>query len=511
MTRADAFRFLNQATMGATVADADRLIEVGIPAWLQDQLNEPASLELPYLQTLPRPSGISDLHDDRVDIWFKNAVRGPDQLRQRVAFALSEIFVVSEVGALHFAPYSVASYYDLLSVNAFGNFRDLLKAVTLHPAMGLYLSSIGNQKSDPARNVRPDENYAREVMQLFTIGLVELENDGSVKTDQHGEPIPTYDQDVVKGFAKVYTGWNYAGASSFSTANQTDDNQVVPMQLYPSFHDEGSKLLLRGVTLPAGGTGDQDLDAALDSIFMHPNVGPFIALRLIQRLVTSNPSPAYIDRIASTFNDDGHGVRGNLAAAVTAVLLDAEARPATVKPTVGKAKEPLLRLTELWRAYSARSANDGYRVSDPYVVSIAFGEGPVQSPSVFNFFSPFFGPPGNIRNAGLVAPELEIATEFQNTMVTNALADQAFMRNSQVRGLGPDDVVIDIDHEVALATDPPELVEDVDEKLLGGTMSTTLRSQLQSLVAAIPDTDTVSRAAEAVYFVAASPEFAVQR
>jgi uncharacterized protein (DUF1800 family) len=498
--------------MGATVADADRLIEVGIPAWLQDQLNQPASLELPYIQSLPRPSGIADLHNDRVDIWFRNAIRGPDQLRQRVAFALSEIFVVSEVGALHFAPYSVASYYDLLSTSAFGNFRDLLKAVTLHPAMGLYLSSIGNQKTDPARNVRPDENYAREVMQLFTIGLVELGNDGSVKADEHGRPIPTYNQDVVKGFAKVYTGWNYAGASSFAAANQNDDNQVVPMQLYPSFHDQGSKLLLRGVTLPAGGTGEQDLDAALDSIFMHPNVGPFIARRLIQRLVTSNPSPAYIERIASTFNDDGHGVRGNLAAVVTAILLDAEARPATPKPTDGKAKEPLLRLTELWRAYAARSANDGYRISDdPYVISTAFGEGPVQSPSVFNFFSPFFGPPGNIRNAGLVAPELEIATEYQNTMVTNAFAAQAFLRNSQVKGLAPNDVYIDIDNEVTQASAPDELIEDVDEKLLGGTMSTTLRSQLQLLVASIPVTDSVSRAAEAVYFVAASPEFAVQR
>jgi uncharacterized protein (DUF1800 family) len=511
MTRAEAFRFLNQATMGATVDDADRLVDIGIPAWIQDQLNQPASLELPYIQSLPRPSGISDLHDDRVDIWFKNALRGPDQLRQRVAFALSEIFVVSEVGALHFAPYSVASYYDLLSTSAFGNFRDLLKAVTLHPAMGVYLSSIGNQKSDPARNVRPDENYAREVMQLFTIGLVELANDGSVKTDEHGQPIPTYNQDVVKGFAKVFTGWNYAGAPTFASATQTDDDQVVPMQLYPSFHDPGSKLLLRGVTLPAGGTGDQDLDAALDSIFMHPNVGPFIARRLIQRLVTSNPSPAYIGRIASTFNDDGHGVRGNLAAVVTAILLDAEARPAAPKPTDGKAKEPLLRLTELWRAYGARSANNGYKVSDPYAISIALGEGPVQSPSVFNFFSPFFGPPGNIRNAGLVAPELEIATEFQNTMVTNAFAAQAFLRNSQVKGLAPDDVVIDIDTEVTHATDPPGLIEDVDEKLLGGTMSTTLRSQLEVLVASIPATDSVSRAAEAVYFVAASPEFAVQR
>jgi uncharacterized protein (DUF1800 family) len=508
MTRAEAFRFLNQATMGATDADADYLTRVGIQSWLADQLSRPPSLELPYIQSLPRPSGISDLQVDRVDIWFRNALHGQDQLRQRVAFALSEILVVSEIGALHFMPYSTASYYDLLATDAFGNFRDLLEAVTLHPAMGVYLNMLGNQKADPTRNIRCDENYAREVLQLFAIGLVKLNGDGTAKLDDQGQPIPTYNQDVIKGYAKVFTGWNYAGAPGFEQARQADDNQVVPMQLYPANHDAEAKELLDGLVLPPGQTAEQDLGAAIDSIFMHPNVGPFIGRRLIQRLVASNPSPAYVRRVAAVFDDNGHGVRGDLGAIVRAILLDPEARPAVPMPQTGKIKEPILRLTQLWRAYDAHAANGGYSFYD---VGAFFGEGPVQSPSVFNFFSPAYAPSGEIRDAGLVAPELEIATEYQDTMLTNAFWTQAFTRNSRSPGLSPTDIVIGIDEEIALAGVPEALVSQVDVALLAGTMSSTLRSQLVSLVKAIPESDPVDRAAEAIFFVATSPEFALQR
>jgi uncharacterized protein (DUF1800 family) len=449
------------------------------------------------------------LNFDRVDIWFRNALHGPDQLRQRVAFALSEILVVSEVGRLRFAPYALASYYDALTTGAFGNFRDLLKTVTLHPAMGVYLSALGNQKADPALDVlRPDENYAREVLQLFTIGLVELESDGTVKRDAQGQPIPTYDQDVIKGYAKVFTGWTYAGAPGFQQAVLSDDDQVVPMQLYPSFHDTSDKQLLRGAVLPAGQSGERDLDDALDTIFMHPNVGPFLARLLIQRLVASNPSPAFVQRVAAAFNDNGQGTRGDLAAVVRAILLDPEARPAAPAGRDGKAKEPLLRLTQLWRAYAAHSATGGYQFRDP---SSVFGQGPLQSPSVFNFFSPFYRPPGELRDAGLVAPELELATEYQNTTITNAFAAQAFVWNSRSPGLRPTDIVIDIDDEVAVAATPPTLVSLVDDKLLGGAMSPTLRAELLSLLEAVPATDTSARATEAIYFAVTSPEFAVQR
>src|SRR5688572_6053605 len=378
ITKAEAFRFLNQATMGATQAEADRVIALGYEAWINDQLSKPASLELPHVQALPLPQNIQELERHGVDIWFRNALRGQDQLRQRVAFALSETMVVSQVGALANQPYSLASYYDLLATRAFGNFRDLIEAVTLHPAMGVYLSMLGNQKPDVQRNIRPDENYARELMQLFTIGLVELNLDGTPKLDSSGQPIPTYTQPIIEGFAHAYTGWTYANApnGNFLQARPGLASQVVPMQLYPAFHDTGPKLVLGGVTIPAGQGGAQDLDAALDNIFAHPNVGPFIARRLIQRLVTSNPSPDYVRRVAQRFNDNGRGVRGDLAAVVAAMLLDAEARTASTA-TTGKLKEPLLRVTQLWRAYGATAANGSYATNN---LNNLIGQGPLQAP-----------------------------------------------------------------------------------------------------------------------------------
>ena len=322
ISKTEAYRVLNQATFGATEAEADRLIGMGIEAWIDDQLQQPASLQLPHVQSLPRPPVANQLQDDRVDIWFRNALHGPDQLRQRVAFALSEIMVVSQLSSLNNAPYGLASYYDMLAQNAFGNFRTLMEDVTLHPAMGVYLSMLGNEKPNVQLNIRPDENYARELMQLFTIGLVELNMDGTVRTDGNGNPIPTYTQEIIEGFAHVYTGWHFGGAPSFQQARQTDANQVVPMQLYPDFHDTGPKTLLGGQVIPAGQSGEQDLADALDNIFAHANVAPFISLQLIQKLVTSNPSPQYVERVAQVFENDGTGERGDLGAVVRAILTD---------------------------------------------------------------------------------------------------------------------------------------------------------------------------------------------
>ena len=507
ISQAEAFQLLNQATFGATEEDAQSVIELEFESWIDEQLRQPASLQLPHLQSLPRPPNLADLQGDRLDIWFRNVLNQPDQLRQRVAFALSEIMVVSELGALIQAPYGLASYYDMLARNAFGNFRDLMEEVTLHPAMGVYLSMLGNEKPNPALNIRPDENYARELMQLFTIGLVELNIDGTVVTDAVGKPIPTYSQEIIEGFAHVYTGWHYAGAPSFEEARRNDANQTIPMQLYPAFHDTGPKTLLNGVTLPAGQTGDEDLRDALDNIFEHQNVGPFIATRLIERLVTSNPSPAYVSRVASTFNDNGAGVRGDLGAVVKAILLDPEARSASGSEIGGKLKEPLLRLTQLWRAYDATSGDGGYDFRIPNVI---FGQGPLQSPSVFNFFSPFYAPPGEIRDAGYVAPELQIATEFQNTLVTNFFFLQIFGLNSQSPGLAGSDIYIDIDEEVALGGDSDALIDRVADKLLAGQISDPLRTEIRGMLELVPSTDTVLRAAEAIYLVTSSPEFARQ-
>jgi uncharacterized protein (DUF1800 family) len=508
ISKAEAYRFLNQASFGATEAEAQRVIAMGFDAWIDEQLQRPASLQLPYLKSLPRPALLFELQDDRIDIWLRNVVSGEDQLRQRVAFALSEIMVVSQFGALIDHSYSLAGYHDMLVRNAFGNYRELIGEVTLHPAMGVYLSMLGNEKPNPTLNIRPDENYARELMQLFSIGLVELNVDGSTKLDGLGQPIPTYDQSVIEGFAHVYTGWNYAGAPGFHQAFPNDNNQTLPMQLYPAFHDTGAKQLLNDVVLPAGQSGDEDLDDALDNIFNHPNVGPFIALRLIQRLVTSNPSPSYIQRVASVFNNNGSGVRGDLAAVVRTILLDPEARPESPMDLDGKTKEPLIRLTQLWRAYEASSASGRMPFAGAYIF---FGQGPLQAPSVFNFFSPFYAPPGEIRDSSLVAPELQISTEYQNTLVTNYFLFQSIGLTSEATGRADDDVIIDIEAEVAVANDTDALVQMVAGKLLAGQISTTLETEVKGMINRIPATERALRAGEAIYFIASSPEFAYQR
>ena len=509
ISKTEAFRVLNQATFGATESEADRLIDMGVEAWIDDQLQQPASLQLPHVQSLPRPPVANQLQDDRVDVWFRNALQGPDQLRQRVAFALSQIMVVSQLSVLNQSPFGLADYYDMLAQNAFGNFRTLMEDVTLHPAMGVYLSMLGNEKPNAQLNIRPDENYARELMQLFTIGLVELNMDGSVRTDGSGNPIPTYTQEVIEGFAHVYTGWHYAGAPSFEQARRTDANQVIPMQLYPDFHDTGAKTLLGGEVLPAGQTGEQDLADALDNIFAHPNVAPFISQQLIQKLVTSNPSPQYVERVAMVFEDNGSGERGDLGAVVRAILLDEEARPTPAGDIDGKLKEPLLRLTHYWRAYDAQAASGAYKNLSFYYVVI--GQGPLQSPSVFNFFSPSFAPAGEIRDGNLVAPEMQIATEYLNTWVTNLTFAQTFTRNHATPGLDPDDVFIDLQEEAGIAADAGALVDRVADKLLAGQISDTLRNEAIQMVERIDEVDAVARAAEAVYFVVTSPEFAYQR
>lgn len=508
ITEAEAFQFLNQASFGATAEDALDVIDMGLEAWIDDQMQKPASLQLPFVQTNTGQQQPFELHDERTDIWFRNVLGGDDQLRQRVAFALSEIMVVSQLGALVSYPYALASYYDMLVNNAFGNYRQLIEDVTLHPAMGVYLSMLGNEKPNAALNIRPDENYARELMQLFSIGLIEMNMDGSPRLDTLGLQIPTYDQAVIEAFAHVYTGWSYAGAPSFQLAFPNQNNQTLPMQLYPAFHDTGEKTVLGGTVIPAGQTGAEDLAQALDNIFNHDNVAPFISIRLIQRLVASNPSPGYVARVAAVFDDNGSGVRGDLGAVVKAILLDQEARPALPMEIDGKIKEPLLRLTQLWRAYNATSTSGKYAfVAGNYF----FGQGPQQSPSVFNFFSPFYAPPGEIRNSSLVAPELQIATEFQNTLVTSYFLFQSVGLTSEATDLTDDDIYIVIDEEMAIADDTDALVDMVAGKLLAGRMSQVLSDEVRGLVNQIPVAAPAVRVGEAIYFIVSSPEFAYQR
>jgi uncharacterized protein (DUF1800 family) len=537
VTQQDAFRFLNQSTFGATEAEAARLIGLGdstnaYARWIDAELAKPAAVLLPaveaaYPNPVPMGFNIASLNAPRLEKWFDNTLNGSDQLRQRVAWALSQIFVVSQIGALQNLPEATASFYDLLARDAFGDYRTLLQDVTLHPAMGVYLSMLGNQKAVTGTNLRPDENYAREVMQLMSIGLVELNLDGSVKLDAGGQPIPTYDQNVIEGFARVFTGWKWACPTTnpgCTFANARPElapvpgyNQVLPMKLYAAQHESGTKQLLSGLTLPANQTGEADLQAALDNIANHPNVAPFISRQLIQKLVTSNPSPAYVQRVASVFNADATGKRGNLGAVVRAVLLDVEARPPTsASPPVapGKVKEPLLRLTQFWRAYGAHSASGKTGAARNFSggVSAVFGEGPGLSPSVFNFYSPGYAPPGEIQSQGMIAPEMQLATEYLNTQVTNYFWTQANARTvTQAPTLNADDMFIDTSQEIAVAADSEALVNRVAERLLGGAaqMSAVLKTQAKAQVERSSAAGT--RVTDAVYLIATSPDYMVQR
>ena len=538
VSKTEAYRFLNQATLGATEAEATRLIGLGdstnsYARWIDEQLNRPTSTMLAYVEAAypnPVPTGfnVGSLQTQRQDIWFQNALNGPDQLRQRVAWALSQIRVVSQVGALSNFPFALADFHDMLARDAFGDFRKLLEDVTLHPAMGVYLSMLGNRKANVATNIRPDENYARELMQLLSVGLIELNLDGSVKLE-NGQPIPTYNQDIIEGFARVFTGWTWACPTTVPNCTFANTraqqftpgyNQIKPMQLYADQHEAGTKRLLSYsgaalTSLPANQTGTKDLADALDNIFNHPSVGPFISKQLIQKLVTSNPSAAYVQRVTDKFNNDGSGKRGNLTAVLRAILHDAEARNAPAGANAGKVKEPLLRLTQFWRAYGARAASGkvvpGNFAGGPAAV---FGQGPQLSPSVFNFFSPFYAPPGEISNGNLVAPELQLATEYLNTQVTNFFWTVAIARTTAQTTLTADTVFIDTTNEVSLAADSEALVNRVAEKLLGGAanMSQTLKDQTKAQVdRTAAATGTNTRVADAIYFIVTSPEFALQR
>jgi uncharacterized protein (DUF1800 family) len=350
-----------------------------------------------------------------------------------------------------------------------------------------------------------------------------------VKLDNSGQPIPTYDQNIIEGFARVFTGWKWACPVSNPSCTFTNTradtapvagyNQILPMKLYTAQHETGTKQLLSGVVLPANQTGEADLQAALDNIATHANVAPFIAKHLIQKLVTSNPSAAYVRRVATVFNNDGTGRRGNLGAVVRAILVDAEARPAssTASPPVapGKVKEPLLRLTQFWRAYGAHAASGKAGVARNFSggVNAVFGEGPGLSPSVFNFYSPGYAPPGEIQTKGMVAPEMQLAPEYLTTQVTNFFWTQASARTTtQSATLNVDDMFIDTTEEVALMADATALVNRVAERLLGSSanMSSALRTATVAQVQ-LSSATSATRIADAVYFIATSPEYLLQR
>lgn len=500
----DSHRFLEQSTFGPTLADMSHVAHIGKEQWIDQQMALTPTLMLPILRSVG-----DQRWNEYINVWWKTAIAAHDQLRQRVAFALSEIFVISAADGLGDEQFGLANYYDVLVRNAFGNYRDLIQEITLNPIMGEYLSMKGNHKPDPEKNLRPDENYARELLQLFSIGLVQLNQDGSVIYGADGVPVPTYDQDVVEGFAHVFTGWHYANADHFRWPKLKD--YINPMVAYEDYHATGEKVLLNGLTVPAGNSAEQDLNAALDNIFHHPNVGPFLAKRLIQRLVTSNPSPRYIADVSAVFNADENGIRGSLGSMIKAILLHDEAQNGhiTHANTFGKLKEPLLRITALWRAFTPEVIKADFSYA---WVNNDIGQAPMSSPSVFNFFTPEFSQPGEVRNLGLVSPEFQIHDEstiikLTNRLLANSIWSHNFKYESDARR-----IALNIRPQVELLEEDPELLLDqLDLLLLGGDMSAELRQRARVLMSKFTtDTASISQVIETIFLIVSSPESAVQ-
>jgi uncharacterized protein (DUF1800 family) len=457
---------------------------------------------------------------------------GPDPVRQRIALALSEIFVISErFDLLFISPDGRASYYDMLLRNAFGNYRDLLMDVTRHPAMGLYLSHLNNRKSDPAVGRFPDENYAREVMQLFSIGLFELNLDGSRKLDAAGRPIPTYDNDDITEFAKIFTGLGPGGLGD-TFGRELRFDTTAPMRMYDEWHEPGEKKLLGGVVVPAGQTGSRDLEDAVDVLFQHPNVGPFFGRFLIQRLVTSNPSPEYIARVASKFNDNGSGVRGDMKAIIRAILFDPEASGESAGPRYGRLQEPFVRYVALCRMFRASSAS-GLFINSGFYADVFLNQHAGAAPSVFNFFLPDYQPSGAIGEAGLVAPEFQITTDstligmanfaMGITLLGNPMTNPADSEVGQCLAAGTCDhlpeflyepigqnvVRLDLSEEEKVADDVNALLDHLDIVMTYGTLSDNTREALIPVVAAVPESVLHWRVRTAVGLLMMSPDYVV--
>ena len=482
-TRPEAARFLGRATMGPSMAAIDALAASDSDAWFAAQFAKPQTLHRSYIDQMlatQAAGGAKVNYTGFYESFWLQAVQGEDQLRQRVAFALSEIFVISlQNESVKAQVRGTASYVDMLGQHAFGNFRNLLDGVALHPMMGLYLSHLRNQKEAGTRT--PDENFAREVMQLFSIGLYQLNADGSLNLSS-GKPVDTYAREDVAGLAKVFTGLSWAGpdqsTSRFNGGTPDPDRDWKPMQMYPAFHSSSEKRFL-GQTISGATSGEADIKLALDTLFNHPNAAPFFSRQLIQRLVTSNPSAAYIGRVSAVFANNGKGVRGDMQAIVRAVLLDPEAvAPAGTSLRTGKLREPLLRLASWMRAFDAKASTGRYRIyylDDPLS---GLAQSPLNAASVFNFFRPSYVPPNSaIAGAGLVAPELQISSEPSVTGYLNFMQDAINTGVGESREIKPD-----YTKELALAGDANALVDRIDLLLLQGAMPSRLRGQIVGAV-----------------------------
>lgn len=511
ITEQDAARFLSQASSGGSRSQINHVMAVGYAAWLDEQFTMPQTssrcdwlVSKGYDAAGTNNANKNGLTGFDACVWRK-LISSPDVLRQRITLALSEILVVSVAGLSGgWRAFSGAHYLDILEDNAFGNYRTLLEQVSTSPAMGEYLTFRGNVKYNAKTGALPDENYARELMQLFTIGLIKLNADGTPEL-ANGKPQETYGLSDITGLARIFTGWDW----DKSVGNgDTPDFQRRPMIQVATRHESGVSTFL-GATVPAGLDGAGSLKAALDIIFAHPNVAPFVSKQLIQRLVTSNPSPAYVGRIAAVFNDDGKGVKGNLQAVIKAILLDTEARDASniSSNSFGKLREPIQRFLNWALAFGATSPSDAWAIGDTSDPGSKLGQSPLRSPTVFNFFRPGYVPPGSgIAQAGLVAPEFQLTNESSVAGYIN------FMQSVISNGIG--DVKADYTVLISMADNASQLIDELHTVLVAGQVGSSNLSSIKTAVSSMP-TGTPAARANRVYasvlMLMATPEFLVQK
>ncbi|MEY4505787.1 MAG: hypothetical protein RL297_365 [Pseudomonadota bacterium] len=506
-TQAQAAAFLAQAGFGGTLKDVNEVVELGFEGWLDKHIAMPSDQgHVAWLLTNKINEAYFTFYQQTM--WRKFVI-SPDQLRQRMVYAWSQIFVVSTRGLEGLRlQYELGYYLDTLETHALGNFRDLLEAVTLNPAMGSFLNMRGSRKAQGV--IQPDENYAREIMQLFTIGLDLLNPDGTKIRDNEGKPIPAYSEDDIKGLAAVFTGWNWTTETDpTGQLTQLGYRVIVPMAHFANLHSTTEKRFL-GITIPEGTSGPESLRIALDTLFNHPNTGPFIAIRLIQRLVTSNPTPAYVRRVARVFDDNGEGVRGDLAAVVKAIFLGREARGQSAQPPEhrGKLREPVLRYLQWARTFGAK-ARGNWNVGN---IGPQLGQMPLSAPSVFNFYTYDFTPPNTgISAAGLLAPEFNLVDEPN---VVNYLNFMTLVANNETE-LAQDKSLYD-----TLARDPEALVLRLDLLLTGSRLSESTRQMITQAVGTIPIASSppasvaatlMKRVSAAALLIMACPEYLVQK
>ena len=531
----DASRFLSQASLGADMATMQHVADIGFEAWIDEQLALPVNKMLPqtnqiYAEVIewyllnggdPEDIGIRPNWTVFNYTWWENHMAAQDLLRQRVALALSEIFVISFDSELNGFGDGLSDYYDVLLRNAFGNYEDLLYQVSVHPCMGFFLSHLNNPREIPEENIHPDQNYAREIMQLFSIGLYELNQDGSRKTDTLGNWIPTYDQNDIKELSEVFTG---LGVSGIVPNEWVDEpyfgldiyvaDMTKPMKMYEQWHQYGPKTMCTGYVIPEGQGGLTDIRDAVHQLSLHPNVGPFICKQLIQRLITSNPSPEYISRIAGVFNDDGNGHHGNLGAVVKAILLDPEARTcqSLQQPNFGRLREPFTRYTQFTKALPMEQYYGRYW-NIAYGYYLATGQMPLASRTVFNFFLPDFQPNGPIADQNLVAPEFQIHNSRTSIEYMNQVNDWA------VWGYVMDDweennphVTYVIDDLVPLARDPEVLINRLDILFTHGSLTEETRAIIKDAInPLISGNYRYDRVRLALYLLLVSPDYAVMK